>query len=44
MNIYTLLYIKYIINNGLLYNTGNSIQYPVITYVGKESEKEWICV
>ena len=24
----------------LLYSTGASIQYPVITYMGKESEKE----
>jgi len=25
-----------------LYSTGNSTQYSVITYMGKESEKEWI--
>ena len=36
--IYTLLYIKQIINKDLLYTTGNSIQYSVITYMGKESE------
>ena len=24
----------------LLYSTGNSTQYPVITYMGKESEKK----
>ena len=28
----------------LLYSTGNSTQFSVISYVGKESEKEWICV
>ena len=28
----------------LLYSTGNSTQYSVITYLGKESEKEWIYV
>ena len=44
MYIYTLLYIKQINNKGLLYSTGNSIQYSVITYMGKESEKEWTYV
>ena len=29
-------------NKDLLYKIGSSTQYPVITYVGKESEKEWI--
>ena len=28
----------------LLYSTGNSTQHSVITYMGKESEKEWIYV
>ena len=37
INIYTLLYIKEIINKDLLYSTGNSTQYSVITYNGKES-------
>ena len=32
------------INKDLLYSTGNSTQYSVITYMGKESEKEWIHV
>ena len=27
-----------------MYSTGNSTQYSVITYMGKESEKEWIYV
>ena len=26
------------------YSTGNSTQYSVIIYMGKESEKEWIWV
>ena len=34
----------YIINKDLLYSIGNSTQYFVITYMGKESEKEWIYV
>ena len=29
-----------IINKDLLYSTGNYIQYPILTYNGKESEKE----
>ena len=28
----------------MLYSTGNYTQYYVITYKGKESEKEYICV
>ena len=44
IKIYTLLYIKKIINKDLLYSTENSTQYSVITYVGKESEKEWIYI
>ena len=35
-----LLYIGWINNRVLLYSTGNYIQYLVITYNGKESEKE----
>ena len=41
---YTLLYIKYITNKDLLYSTGNSTQYSVVAYMGKESKKEWIYV
>ena len=44
LNIYTLLYIKYITNKDLLYSTGNYTQYFVITYKGKESEKEKIYI
>ena len=31
-----------IINNDLLYSTGNFTQYSVIAYMGKESIKEWL--
>ena len=31
-------------NKELLYATGNSAQYFVMTYMGKESKKEWIYV
>ena len=34
------LCIEQINNKVLLYSTGNSAQYSVITYMGKESEKE----
>ena len=44
INIYTLLYIKQIINKDLLYSTGDSTQYSAITYMRKESKKEWIYV
>ena len=44
INIYTLLYIKQIINKDLLSSTGNSTQYSVMAYMGKESKKEWIYV
>ena len=42
IDIYTLLYIKWITNKDLLYRTENSTQYCVMAYVGKESKKEWI--
>ena len=29
------------VNGDLLYSPGNSTQYSVINYMGKESEKEW---
>ena len=44
INRYTLLYIKQINNKGFLYGTGNYIQYLVIAYNGKESEKEYMYV
>ena len=43
IDIYT-LYIKQITNKDLLHSTGNFIQYSVMTYMGKESKKEWIYV
>ena len=42
IDIYTLIYTKQIINNDLLYSTGNFTQYSVIAYMGKESIKEWL--
>ena len=39
-----LLYIKQVNNKDLLYSTGNYTQYLVITYNGKESEKEYIYI
>ena len=33
-----------IIDKDLLCSTGNYIQYSVITYIGKESEKEYIYI
>ena len=33
-----------IVNKDLLYSTGNFTQYSVITYMGKESEEEYIHV
>ena len=44
IDIYTLLCIKYIINENLLYSTGNYIQYLIITYNGKEFEKIYIYI
>ena len=44
INIQALLYIRQINNKDLLQSTGNSTQYSVITYMGKESDKEQIHV
>ena len=38
------MYIKYINNEDQLHSTGNHIQYFVIIYNGKESEKEYIYI
>ena len=43
-DVYTLLYIKQTTNKDLLYSTGNSSQYSVMTYMGKELKKEWMYV
>ena len=37
LNIHILLYIKQITNNDLVCSTGNSTQYSVMVYMGKES-------
>ena len=44
IDIYTLLYIRKITNKDLLYSTGNTNQYTVMGYMGKESKKEQIYV
>ena len=43
-SLHTLLYIKEITSKNLLYSTGNTSQYTVMTYIGKENKKECICV
>ena len=40
IGICTLLYKECRVNGNLLYSTGNSTQYSVITYLGRECEKE----
>ena len=37
IDIYTLLYIKQITNKNPLYSTGDSTQYSIMAYMGKES-------
>ena len=44
MNIYTLLYMKFVTNKDLLYSAGNYSQHLVINYNGKETEKEYIYI
>ena len=39
IDIYKPLYIKSVTNKNLLYGTGNSTQYSVKAYMGKESKK-----
>ena len=39
IDIYIILYIRKITNKNLLYCTGNSIQYSVMTIMGTESKK-----
>ena len=41
---YTLLYLKWIINKDLLYSTGNSAQCSVAAWMGGELGGEWIRV
>ena len=42
MDMYTLLYFKWITNRSLLYSTGNSAQCYVAAWVGGESGGEWM--
>ena len=44
MHTHTHTHIYKIDNKDLLYSTGNSPQYSVMTYMGKEPKKEWIYV
>ena len=44
MDMYTLLYLKWIINKVLLHNTGNSGQCYVAAWMGGEMGEEWIHV
>ena len=37
------LCMEWMVNGDLLFSTENSTQYSVITYMGKEFEKQWIC-
>ena len=43
-NVYIGLYIKQVNNKDLLYSTGNYSQYFIITYMGKESKKEYMYI
>ena len=42
--VYKVWYIECLAKGDLLYSTRNSTQYSVIISMGKESEKEWMCV
>ena len=42
--IYKHVLISCLFYKDLLYSTGNSSQYSVMTYMGKESKKEWVYV
>ena len=42
IGIYTLVYTKSVNTNDLPNSLGKPIQYSVIAYMGRESEKEWI--
>ena len=44
MDMYTLLYSKWITNKDLLYSTGNSAQFYVAAWMGRELGGEWIHV
>ena len=40
IDMYTLLYVKHITNKDLLYGTGNSTQFSLMAYMGKESKQK----
>ena len=44
IGMFVVFYMEWIVNGDLLYNSENSTHLSVITCMGKESEKEWICV
>ena len=44
MDMYSLLYLKWITNKDLLYSTWNSVQCYVAAWTGGEFEGEWIHV
>ena len=44
MDMYTLLYLKWITNKDLLYITGNSARCYMVAWMGRESGGEWIPV
>ena len=44
INMYTLLYLKWITNKDLLYSTGKSVQCYVAAWMGGEFGGEWIHV
>ena len=44
MDVYTLLYLKWITNKDLLYNAWNSTQCYVAAWMGREFRGEWIHV
>ena len=44
MDMYTLLYLKWITNKDVLYSTRNSAQRYVVAWLGREFGEEWIHV
>ena len=39
-----LKYMERLANGDMLYSTENSTQYSMVIYVGKELEREWMCL
>ena len=44
MDMYTLLYLKWVTNKDLLYGSGKSAQCYVVAWIGREFRGEWIHV